>query len=77
MHKIFIVHGKFNFIYQLPQIIYSTLICSVINAAIEYFSLFERNILELKKLIKETKNKVESTQKIDKCLIIKSSIFFV
>ena len=55
MHKIFIVHGKFNFIYQLPQIIYSTLICSVINAAIEYFSLFERNILELKKINKRNK----------------------
>ena len=76
MHKIYMDHGKFNFIYQAPQIIYSTLICNTVNTVIEYFSLFERNILEFKRLKKETKNKVESIKKIDNYLKIKAAIFF-
>ena len=31
MHKIYVDHGSFNFIYQLPQIIYSSIISSVLN----------------------------------------------
>ena len=31
MHKIYEDKGKFNFVYQIPQIIYSTIISSIIN----------------------------------------------
>ena len=48
MHKIYEDEGSFNFIYQLPQILYSTMICSVINALVKSLSLSEKNILEIK-----------------------------
>jgi len=49
MHKIYEDHGKFNLIYQIPQIIYSTLISSVINLIVSTLSITEKNILSLKK----------------------------
>ena len=48
MHKINEDYGNYNFIYQLPQIIYSTLISSVINILATFLSLSEKNILSLK-----------------------------
>ena len=49
MHKIYEDNGKFNFIYQIPQIIYSTLISNVINLIVSTLSITEKNILSLKK----------------------------
>ena len=48
MHKIYTDEGSFNFIYQIPHIIYSSLISLAINALIKYLSLSEKNILDLK-----------------------------
>ena len=45
MHKIYEDNGNYNIIYQLPQIIYSTLISSVINILATFLSLCEKNIL--------------------------------
>ena len=44
MGKINTDGGSFNFIYNLPQIIYSSIISSVINAIIKIFSLTELTI---------------------------------
>ena len=49
MHKIYIDEGAFNFIYQFPQIIYSSLISMIISNLIKYLSLTEKNIITLKK----------------------------
>ena len=49
MHKIYIDEGSFNFIYQLPQIIYSSLISSVLNLLLKLFALSEQNILGFKR----------------------------
>ena len=48
MHKIYVDSGKFNFMYQLPQIIYSYLISSGINFIIGYLSLSENDIISIK-----------------------------
>ena len=55
IHKIYEDKGKFNFIYQLPQIIYSSLISFVINLFIKLLALSQKLILNLKKK-KEHKN---------------------
>ena len=39
MHKIFKEKGEFNFVYNLPQIIYSSIISAVINALIKTLAL--------------------------------------
>ena len=72
MHKIYIDKGNYNFIYQLPQILYSTIISSVINVIITFLSLSEKLILKLK-----NENINENIIKIKKILIIKFVLFFI
>ena len=48
LHNIVIVKGKFNILYQLPKIIYSSLISSVINTAMLTLALSEKNVVEIK-----------------------------
>ena len=74
LHKIYEDQGNFNFIYQIPNILYSTIINSIITIIIKYLSLTERNILEIKK---EKNNMLEKSSKLLKCLIIKFMLFFV
>ena len=49
MHQIYEDEGDYNFIYQLPQIIYSSLISVIINVITSYLALSEDKIIELKK----------------------------
>ena len=74
IHKIYEDHGKFNFIYQIPKILYSTIITSFINIIIKFLSLTEKNILEIKN---EKNNLNEKASKILKYLIIKLILFFI
>ena len=48
MHKISEDNGRFNLVYQIPQIFYSTIINVIINIIIKYLSLTEKNILKIK-----------------------------
>ena len=70
MHQIYEDGGDFNIIYQLPQIAYSTVISFIIDIIINYLSLSQDDIINLKrekkiasigkkarKLIKKLKNK--------------------
>ena len=52
MHKIYDENGSYNFLYQLPQIVYSTLISSVISFIMRYLSLSEKGIIKIKQLSK-------------------------
>jgi len=76
IHQIYEDLGKYNFIYNLSQIFYSTIISSTINTLIKYFSLSEKEILKLKKEknIINFKNKVPE---VIRCLKIKFICFFV
>ena len=73
MHKIYLDEGDFNFIYQLPQIIYSSLISAVISILIKYLSLSEKNIIEIK-----NKEKFEEKyNNLVRILKIKFALFFI
>ena len=76
LHQIYLDGGKYNLIYFLPQIIYSFIICILINNIIKYFCLSERNLLEIKneENIDEISDKADS---VKRCLIIKYIIFFI
>ena len=76
MHKISEDNGKFDFIYQIPQILYSTIISAIINFLLKILSLSEKNILSIKKEKDITKAKINS-KNIRKCIIIKFVIFFI
>ena len=69
MHKIYEDKGSFNFIYHIPQIIYSTAISSIIYSIVSFLSLSQNNIIQ----IKSEKNK--KSKEIMKCLLIKFFVF--
>jgi hypothetical protein len=78
MHKIYEDEGAFNFIYQIPQILYSTALSSIDNALISYLSLSEKNILILKNTKEKNKENLKKlVYEIKKCLIIKFILFFL
>ena len=67
-------YGVYNIIYQLPQVLYSSFISSVLNLIIKTLALTEKNIIKLKQEKKNVKNK-----KIEliKYLYYKFMIFFI
>jgi hypothetical protein len=62
MHKIYVDQGSYNFIYQLPQIICSSLISGVLNALFKFLALSQSNILNLKKI--KVKSDLEINSKL-------------
>ena len=74
MHNIVEVKGKFNILYQLPKIIYSSLISSIINNIIIYLALSESSLIKLKNQIK---NESKINKNFEKILIIKFILFFI
>ena len=75
MHKIYEDKGIFNILFQLPHILYSTLISSFINLFIKKLALSERDIIKLKH--EKNKNKIlKNSCKLFKTLIIKFNLFF-
>ena len=73
MHKIYEDQGKFNFIYQIPQILYSSIISSIINFIVKFLSLSEKQVIELKNEKKDIK---EKAIKIKAYLVCKFVLFF-
>ena len=76
MHKIYEDYGAFDFIYQIPQILYSTIITTVITLIVKNLALIENNIIE----IKNDKNIINNPEKINKKLKwikIKLNLFFI
>ena len=76
MHKIYEDKGSFNIIYQLPQIIYSSLISAFLNIFLNSLALSEGSILDLKKN-KDKKNLNKRTSKLYSALNIKFVLYFI
>ena len=76
IHIIYKDGGRYNLYYLFPIIIYAFLISYYINIIIKFFTLSERNLIELKnqKSIKQMNSLVP---KILRCLIIKYITYFV
>ena len=76
MHKIYEDKGKFNFLYQIPQIIYSTIISRIIDSIIKTLALSQNIIVDLKKQ-KGKKDLDMKYKKLIKKLKIKFTLFFI
>ena len=50
IHKIYIEEGSYNIVYQIPHIIYTSLISYILSAVIKFIASSEKNINELKKV---------------------------
>jgi hypothetical protein len=76
MHKIYTDEGNYNFIYQIPIILYSTIISGIIHFLIKFFALSQSDIIEFKQE-KNKNNLDERYKKLLKTLKIKFVLFFV
>ena len=76
MHQIYEDEGDFNFIYQLPQIAYSTLISIFIDNITTFLALSEDNIIQLKK-DKNLDNLEKQGRKIIMVLKMKFISFYI
>ena len=76
MHKIYEDEGSFNFIYQLPQIAYSSLISAVLNILLKLLALPQATILVYKK--NKNKNDLDKrTKELNDKLNIKFILYFI
>ena len=75
MHQIYEDAGLFNFVYQIPQIIYSSIISAILSALLKSLSLSERNVLDIKHEKKEFLDR--RIPEILKCLFYKFVTFFI
>ena len=76
MHKIYEEKGAFNFIYQLPQILYSSIISNILIILIKKLALSEDDILVFKG-IKEKKDLNIKMISLNKKLKIKFLLYFI
>ena len=78
MGKINQDRGAFNFLYNLPQIIYSSIISAIINIIIKALTITENNFIEFRNKSKKEKKDtlLISVANIKKKLKIKFVIFF-
>ena len=75
MHKIYLDEGNYNLLYQIPQILYSSIISWIINALIKYLSLSQDMILNFKHTSRN--NLEEKHKKLLINLKIKFIAFFI
>ena len=74
MHKIYLDYGKYNFIQQLPQILYSSLVSLIIEIIIGILSYTDINIYQVRQIKQATLDKI---QIIMKKIKIKLIVFFI
>ena len=73
MHKIYEDNGDFNFIYQIPQILYSNVISAAITQLVKFLSLSQNTIIRYK----NKNNSKTNSEKIIKIIKIKFILFFI
>ena len=74
MNKLYISYGEYDFIQQIPQMIYSIIISNIIDIFLCYLSLTDKPFYKIKRL---EKNKTFQIFEIIKCVKIKLIIFFI
>ena len=76
MGKINTDRGTFNFIYNLPQIIYSSIISSIIDSIIKLLALTEDSFIRFRNQVKKEKLLI-SASKLKRTFKIKFLLFFI
>ena len=75
MHTVFLQQGKYNLIYQIPKIVYSTLISFIMTIFLKRLSLSQNELIAIKNEIDQNKSK-NLVDKSKNCLKIKLFSFF-
>ena len=66
MNKIYIDHGKFDLLYNIPQIVFSSLISYGLDSLIGYLSQSEQDVIRIKNHINKKISKKEDKSKKNK-----------
>ena len=74
MHKMFLDYGKYNFIQQIPQIIYSTIVSQLIELLLCYLSLTDKFYYQIKSLNIKSLNLI--LRQI-RCIELKINYFYI
>ena len=74
MHKMYLDYGKYNFIQQIPQIVYSTIVSQIIEVLLCFLSLTDKHYYQVKNLDEFTRNKIFP---ILKCIRKKIAFFYI
>ena len=74
MHKQFVDYGKYNFVQQIPQIVYSSLVSQLLEVFLCFLSMTDKHYYEIKHLSIKSKYEVFN---IIKCVKRKITIYFV
>ena len=74
MHKMFLDYGKYNFIQQIPQIIYSTIVSQLIEVLLCYLSLTDKHYYQIKN---SNIKSPEFILNIIKCIQLKLFFFYI
>ena len=74
MHKMFLDYGKYNFMQQIPQIAYSTLVTQLIEVFLCFLSMTDKYFYEIKNLESDSRYEVF---KIIKCVKIRITFYFI
>ena len=75
MHKVFLNYCKFDFIQQIPQIIYTTIVSQIMEIFLCYLSLTDKYIYQIKNSEQNLEEK--DITKILRCIQYKLIIFFI
>ena len=76
MHQIYEDEGDFNIIYQLPQIIYSSVISLIVDSTINSLALYQDDVIDIKKE-KNLKNLESESRRVKAMIRIKSIFFYI
>jgi hypothetical protein len=77
MHNILTDKKKYNFIYQIPKLIYSNLISTAINTLMYFLCISEKKIIKLKEYYVKTKNLGKKLLELKKELLIKFILYYI
>ena len=76
MHKIYSYNSKYSILFQIPEILISSIISVSINMILKLLALTENDILKFKKLKKADENDITSKEIINN-IKIKIIIFYI
>ena len=77
MHQIFVQKGKYNLLYQIPQVLYSTLISFLMNLILKKLSLSQNELISIKEEQDQIKSKEIANKSKNSLRIKLYSFFFV
>ena len=76
MHNIYVSGGKYDYIGQLAQMIYSTIISQILQIFINYLTMTDIHYYQIKESLKEKKTNIKQFKFIIKCIKYKIIIFY-